>query len=159
MAYFDSGHGHALDSAPQDDYLSDNQNKLDEMQVTCLLLVFRVGFSFPAPPTFESKWSVLLSSLCLQKVHKCPLSGGSKALIFRLPLDSVHPMPLRFQPHNSKSPWPHLGVYSKSHLHTWFPIVTSWTETYHHKNDSPSIHVSKPWCGHALMVSINLSQH
>ena len=30
VAYFDSGHGHALDSAPQDDYLSDNQNKLDE---------------------------------------------------------------------------------------------------------------------------------
>ena len=31
MAYFDSGHGLALDSAPQDDYLSDNQNKMDEM--------------------------------------------------------------------------------------------------------------------------------
>ena len=24
VAYFDSRHGHALDSAPQDDYLSDN---------------------------------------------------------------------------------------------------------------------------------------
>ena len=70
MAYFDSGHGHALDSAPQDDYLSDNQNKMDEMQVTRLLLAFRVDFLFPAPPTFESKWSV--SSLCLRKVHKCP---------------------------------------------------------------------------------------
>ena len=72
MAYFDSGHGHALDSAPQDDYLSDNQNKLDEMQVTRLLLAFRAVFSFPASPTFESKWSILLSSLCLRKVHKCP---------------------------------------------------------------------------------------
>ena len=48
MAYFDSGHGHALDSDSQDDYLSDNQNKLDEMQVTSLLLAFRAGFSFPA---------------------------------------------------------------------------------------------------------------
>ena len=113
MAYFDSGHGHALDSAPQDDYLSDNQNKLDEMQVTRLLLTFHAGFSFPAPPTFESKWSILLSSLCLRKVHKCPPSGGSKVLIFRLPLDSVHPMPLRFQPHSSKSPWPHQGACSK----------------------------------------------
>ena len=55
MAYFDSGHGHALGSAPQDDYLSDNQNKMDEMQVTRLLLVFRADFSFLAPPTFESK--------------------------------------------------------------------------------------------------------
>ena len=55
MAYFDSGHGHALDSAPQDDYLSNIQNKMDEMQVTSLLLAFRAGFSFPAPPTFESK--------------------------------------------------------------------------------------------------------
>ena len=138
MAYFDSGHGHALDSAPHDDYLSDNQNKLDEMQVTRLLLAFCDGFSFPAPPTFESKWSILLSSPCLRKVHKCPPSGGSKALIFWLPLDSVLLMPLRFQPHSSKSPWPHLGACSKNHLHTWFPIVASWTETYHHKNDSPA---------------------
>ena len=89
MAYFDSGHGHALDGAPQDDYLSDNQNKMDEMQVTRLLLAFHADFSFPAPPTFESKRSVLLSSLCLRKMHKCPPSGGSKALVFRLPLDSV----------------------------------------------------------------------
>ena len=93
MAYFDSEHGHALDSAPQDDYLSDNQNKMDEMQVNRLLLTFRVDFSFQAPPTFESKWSVLLPSLCLRKVHKCPPYGGSKASIFRLPLDLVHPMP------------------------------------------------------------------
>ena len=96
MAYFDSEHGHALDSAPQDDYLSDNQNKIDEMHVNHLLLAFRADFSFPAPPTFESKWSVLLPSLCLRKVHKCPPPpppGGSKASIFRLPLDSVHPMP------------------------------------------------------------------
>ena len=72
MAYFDSEHGHALDSAPQDDYLSDNQNKMDEMQVNRLLLAFRADFSFPDPPTFESKWSALLLSLCLRKVHKCP---------------------------------------------------------------------------------------
>ena len=106
------------------------------MQITHLLLAFHADFSFPSLLTFESKWSVLLSFLCLRKVHKCPLSGGSKALIFRFPLDSVHPMPSRFRPHNSKSPWPHLGVCAKSHLHTWFPIVASWTETYHHKNDS-----------------------
>ena len=65
-AYFDLGHGHALDSAPQDGYLFDNQNKMDEMHVTLLLLTFRAGFSFPALPTFESKWSVLLSSLSLE---------------------------------------------------------------------------------------------
>ena len=93
VAYFDSGHGHALDSAPQDDYLSDNQNKMVEMQVTRSLLAFRAGFSFPAPPTFESKWSVLLSSLRLRKVHKCLPFDGSKASLSRLPLDSVHPMP------------------------------------------------------------------
>ena len=31
MAYFDLGHGHVLYSVPQDDYLSDSQNKMDEM--------------------------------------------------------------------------------------------------------------------------------
>ena len=82
------------------------------MQITHSLLAFHADFSFPAPPTFESKWTVLLSFLRLQKVHKCPPSDGSKALIFRLPLDSVHPMPLRFRPHSSKSPWPLLGVIS-----------------------------------------------
>ena len=136
MACFDSGYGHALDNAPQGDYLTDNLSKKVGMQITHLLLSFHADFSFQVPSTFELKWSVLLSSMCLRKVHKCPPSGGSKASIFRLPLDSVHPMPLRFQPHSSKSPWPHLSVCFKNHPHTWFPAIASWVETYHHKNDS-----------------------
>ena len=63
------------------------------MQITHLLLAFHADFSFPAPPILELKGLVLLSSPCLQKGHTCSPFGGSKALIFRLPLDSVHPMP------------------------------------------------------------------
>ena len=93
MIYSDSGHGHALDSVPQSDYLTDNCSKKVGMQITHLLIAFHVDFSSPARPIFELKWSVLLSSMCLQKVHSCLPFGGSKALIFRFPLGSVHPRP------------------------------------------------------------------
>ena len=106
------------------------------MQVIHSLLAFHADFSFQAPPTLGSKWSVLLSSPYLRKVHKCLLFGGSKASLSLPPLDLVHPMPWRFWPYSSKGPWPHLVVCSKSHLHTWFPAVASWLETYHHRNDS-----------------------
>ena len=106
------------------------------MQAIHSLHALHADFSFQAPPTFRSKWSVLLSSPYLWKVHKCLPFGGSKASLFLPPLDLVHPMPSRFRPHSSKSPCPHLGVCSKSHLHTWFPAVASWLETYHHRNDS-----------------------
>ena len=146
MAYFDPRHGQALalspllkelmDSAPQDGFLTDNQNRLGEMQVIHSLLALHADFSFQAPPTFRSRWSVFLSSLCLRKVHKFLPFGGSEASFFLPPLDLVHLMPWMFRPHSSKSPWPHLGVCSKSHLHTWFPAVASLLETYHHRNDS-----------------------
>ena len=58
MAYSDPRHGHDLDSAPQGDYLTDNQSKMVGIQITHLMLAFHADFSFPAPPTFESKWSV-----------------------------------------------------------------------------------------------------
>ena len=93
MACFDSEYGHALDSVPQGDYLTDNLSKKIGVQITHLLLAFHVYFSFPDPPIFELKWSILLSSLCLRKVLTWPPFGGSKVLIFRLPLDSAHPMP------------------------------------------------------------------
>ena len=93
MIYSDSGHGHALDSVPQSDCLTDNCSKKVGMQITHLLIAFHADFSSPTHPIFELKWSVLLSSMCLQKVHTCPISGGSRALVFPFPLDSVHPMP------------------------------------------------------------------
>ena len=93
MIYSDSGHGHALDSVPQSDYLTDNLSKKVGIQITHLLIAFHADFSFPAHPIFELKWSILLSSLCLQKVHTYPPFGDSRALVFWLPLDSVHPMP------------------------------------------------------------------
>ena len=93
VIYSDSGHGHAIDSVPQSDYLTDNCSKKVGMQITHLLTAFHADFSSPAHPIFELKWLVLLSSLCPQKVHLCPLFGGSKALIFRLPLGLVHLKP------------------------------------------------------------------
>ena len=99
------------------------------MQAIHSLLALHADFSFQAPPTSESKWSVFLSSSYPRKVHKCLSFGGSKASFFLPPLDSIHPMPWRFRPHSSKSPWPHLGVCSKSHLHTWFPAVASCIES------------------------------
>ena len=93
MIYSDSGHEHALDSVPQSDYLTDNCSKKIGMQITHLLIAFHADFSSPTHPIFELKWSVLLSSLCLHKVHSGPLFGGSKALFFQLPLDLVHPRP------------------------------------------------------------------
>ena len=146
MAYFGPRNGHALalrpslkelqDNAPHNGYLTDNYSKLVEMQAIHSLLTLHANSSFQAPPTFGSKWSVLLSSLCLRKVHKCLPFGGSKASLFQPLLDSIHPMPWMFRPHSSKIPWLHLGACSKSHLNTWFPVVASWLETYHHRNDS-----------------------
>ena len=61
---------------------------------------------------------------------------GSKASFFPPPLGLVHPIPWKFQQHNSKSPWLHLGACSESPLHTLFPAVASRLETYHHRSDS-----------------------
>ena len=72
MIYSDSGHGHVLDSVPQSDYLTDKCSKKVGMQITHLLIAFHADFSSPAHPIFELKWSVFLSSLCLQKVLSCP---------------------------------------------------------------------------------------
>ena len=88
------------------------------MQTTHLLPAFHADFSFPAHPIFELKWTVLFSFMCLQVKHTSLLFDGWRALVFRLPLDSVHPMLSRFQLRSSKSPEPHLGVYSKSHPRT-----------------------------------------
>ena len=70
MDYFDLRHGHALtsnpslkeplDNAPQDGYLTDNLNRMGEMQAIQSLLALHADFSFQAPLTFGSKWSVLL---------------------------------------------------------------------------------------------------
>ena len=106
------------------------------MQAIQSLLALHVNFSFQAPLTFGSKWLVLLSSPCLRKVHKCLPFGGSKASFSQPLLVSVRPMPWRFRPHSSKSTWLHMGAFSRSPLHTWFPVVASWLETYHHRSDS-----------------------
>ena len=104
VIYSDSGHGHTLDSVPQSDYLTDNCSKKVGMQITHLLSAFHANFSSPSHPIFELKWSVLLSSLCLQKVYTFPYSGDLSALVFRFPLDAVHPMPWRFLLRSSKIP-------------------------------------------------------
>ena len=72
------------------------------MQAIYSLLALHADFSFPAPLTFGSKWSVLLSFPCLRKVHKFPPFGGLKASFSPPPLGLAHPIPWKFQPHNSK---------------------------------------------------------
>ena len=162
VIYSDSRFGHSLDSVPHSDHLTDNYSKKVVMPITPLLNAYYADFSFPSHPIFELKWSIFLSPVCLQKVYAWPHPGDLNALSLRSPLDEVHPMLSRFQLRSSKSPWPHLGVYSKSHPPPSPHIVSN---NCFIRGDIPSykwftsIHVSNPWCGHALMVSINLSQH
>ena len=56
--------------------------------------------------------------------------GGLRASFSPLPLGLAHPIPWKFQPHNSKNPWLHLDACSGSPLHTMFLTVASWPETY-----------------------------
>ena len=112
--YPDSGFGHSRGSVPHSDHVTDNRSKKVVMLITHLLSAYYADFSFPSHPIFESKWSVFLSSVYLQKVCAWPNPDDLNALVLLSPLDEVHPMPWRFQLHSSKSLWLHLGVYSKS---------------------------------------------
>ena len=93
VIYSDSGFVHSLDTVPHSDHLTDNCSKKVGMPITHLLSAYYVDFSFPSHPIFELKWSIFLSSVCLQKVYAWPLPADLSALILRSPLDEVHPMP------------------------------------------------------------------
>ena len=86
MVYFDLRHRHALalspslkelhDNASQDGYLTDNYRKLVEMQAIHSLLALHADFSFQAPPTFGSKWSVFFHLCVFGKcINASPLVG------------------------------------------------------------------------------------
>ena len=68
VVYSDSRFGHSLDSVPHSDHLTDNCSKKVMMLITHLLSAYYADFSFPSHPIFELKWSIFLSSVCLQKV-------------------------------------------------------------------------------------------
>ena len=93
VVYPDLRFGHSLDSVPHSDHLTDNYSKKVVMLITHLLSAYYADFSFPSHPIFELKWSIFLSSMCLQKVCAWPHSDDLNALILRSPLDEVHPMP------------------------------------------------------------------
>ena len=104
VVYPDSRFGHPHGSVPHSDHLTDSCSKKVGMLITHLLSAFYADFSFPSRPIFELKWSIFLSSVCPQKVYEWTHPGDLSALILRSPLDEVHPMPWRFQLHNSRSP-------------------------------------------------------
>ena len=93
VVYPDSRFGHSLDSVPHSDQLTYNCSKKVVMLVTHLLSAYYTDFSFPSHPIFKLKWSIFLSSVCLQKVCAWPYPDDLNALILRSPLDEVHPMP------------------------------------------------------------------
>ena len=104
VVYPDSRFGRSLGSVPHSDHLTDSCSKRVGMLITHLLSAFDADFSFPSHPIFEFKWSIFLSSGCPQKVYEWTPPGNLSALTHQSPLDEVHPMPWRFQIHNSRSP-------------------------------------------------------
>ena len=103
VVYPDSEIRHSLDSFPYSDHLTDSGCKKVGMKVTHLLSKYYADFSFPSHPTSELKWLIFLSSVYPQKLYEWTPPGNLSALILHPPLDEVHPMPLRFQLHSSRS--------------------------------------------------------